>query len=250
MTPAEEGGYVRLLCHAWNDPDCCLPADNESLMALSRLTDKVAITRVKDCFIAHPDKPGKLTHERLLKERKKQEDWREKCSKGGKKSAKSQQNKRKKRGKGSRKVVTRVLPVKGNTPSSSSTPSPSLSLSSSPTTPLREKISSGEPDHLTLNTFVNEVIRYLNEILKTRYRNTTPKTKVLIQARINQGHTLEEFKIVIDKKSLEWGDDLKMSKYLRPETLFGNKFESYLNQKEADKPKSQTQRNIEALKGI
>ena len=48
---------------------------------------------------------------------------------------------------------------------------------------------------------------------------------------MNQKHTLEEFKIVIDKKTKQWLNDEKMCKFLRPETLFGTKFESYLNQK-------------------
>ena len=37
MTPAEEGGYVRLLCHAWNSKDCSLPNDPKQLASLSRL---------------------------------------------------------------------------------------------------------------------------------------------------------------------------------------------------------------------
>ena len=37
---------------------------------------------------------------------------------------------------------------------------------------------------------------------------------------------------MIKIKSKEWKNDDKMSKYLRPETLFGAKFEGYLNQEE------------------
>ena len=61
------------------------------------------------------------------------------------------------------------------------------------------------------------------------YRHSTKKTKDLIKARFNEGFTLEDFKIVIDKKCVEWMNT-DMQKYLRPETLFGTKFESYLNQ--------------------
>ena len=43
---------------------------------------------------------------------------------------------------------------------------------------------------------------------------------------------MEDFKKVIDIKVQEWGKNEKMNKYLRPETLFGTKFESYLNEKE------------------
>ena len=48
---------------------------------------------------------------------------------------------------------------------------------------------------------------------------------------MKEGFTVDDFKTVIKKKFDEWGNDKQMSKYLRPETLFGTKFEGYLNQK-------------------
>ena len=74
------------------------------------------------------------------------------------------------------------------------------------------------------------VIDYLNEKAGTKYRSTTPKTQSLIRARVSEGFTLDDFKVVIDKKCAEWLPDPKMSKYLRPETLFSPKFEGYLNE--------------------
>lgn len=74
-----------------------------------------------------------------------------------------------------------------------------------------------------------EICEYLNYKAKTSYRHTTKKTKDLIKARFNEGFGLDDFKKVIDKKCLEWMNS-EMEKYLRPETLFGTKFESYLNQ--------------------
>lgn len=74
------------------------------------------------------------------------------------------------------------------------------------------------------------IIDYLNIKIGTHYKHTTPKTKALIKARFNEGFTLEDFKTVIDKKYIEWFKDKKMNKYLRPETLFSNKFEGYVNQ--------------------
>ena len=74
------------------------------------------------------------------------------------------------------------------------------------------------------------VIDYLNQKCKTNYRATTDKTKKHISARMNEGFSLDDFKKVIDIKAAEWtGTDFE--KYLRPDTLFGTKFESYLNQK-------------------
>jgi uncharacterized phage protein (TIGR02220 family) len=75
-----------------------------------------------------------------------------------------------------------------------------------------------------------EVIDYLNEKAETQYRSSSAKTKSLIQARVNDGFTLDDFKKVIDKKVSEW-KNTEMAKFIRPETLFGTKFESYLNQK-------------------
>ena len=76
------------------------------------------------------------------------------------------------------------------------------------------------------------VIDYLNEKAGTKYRSTTGKTQTLIRARLSEGFTLDDFKTVIDKKCAEWLNDPKMNQYLRPETLFSPKFESYLNAKE------------------
>ena len=75
-----------------------------------------------------------------------------------------------------------------------------------------------------------EIVDYLNTLAGTNYRASSRKTKDLIKARINEGYTLEDFKVVIEKKTREWINDNKMKVYLRPETLFSTKFEGYLNQ--------------------
>ena len=74
-----------------------------------------------------------------------------------------------------------------------------------------------------------EIIEYLNTKCNTKYRSTGKKTQDLIRARFNDKFTLEDFKMVIDKKVNEWLNT-DMQKFLRPETLFSNKFEGYLNQ--------------------
>ena len=85
---------------------------------------------------------------------------------------------------------------------------------------------------ININTlsFINDIIAYLNQKAGTKYRVTVAKTKSLIQARMKEGFSLDDFKSVIDIKVSEWHGDEKMRRYLRPETLFGTKFESYLNQ--------------------
>lgn len=78
-------------------------------------------------------------------------------------------------------------------------------------------------------SLVDAVIAYLNQTLGTKYKSRTKKTVELIRARANEGFTLEDFKEVISKKASEW-QNTDMAKFLRPETLFGTKFEGYLNQ--------------------
>ncbi|MEH6971373.1 phage replisome organizer N-terminal domain-containing protein [Bacillus sp. JJ675] len=75
------------------------------------------------------------------------------------------------------------------------------------------------------------IIDLLNKVAGTRYRYTTEKTKKDIKARWNEGFRFEDFKHVILVKTEEWLNDPAMNKFLRPQTLFGTKFESYLNQK-------------------
>lgn len=74
------------------------------------------------------------------------------------------------------------------------------------------------------------IIDHLNERAGTCYRASTPKTQAHIRARWNEGYRLDDFIRVIDVKCDEWLNDTKMRKYLCPDTLFGTKFEKYLNQ--------------------
>lgn len=75
------------------------------------------------------------------------------------------------------------------------------------------------------------IISFLNSTTGSKYKASTDKTRRLIAARLAEGFALEDFKTVISKKAKEWqGTD--MAQYLRPETLFGTKFEGYLNQPE------------------
>lgn len=75
-----------------------------------------------------------------------------------------------------------------------------------------------------------KIIDYLNRKTGSHFRSTTKSYKRLIKARYNEGFTDIDFKTVIDKKCAEWIQDGNMVQYLRPETLFGTKFEAYLNQ--------------------
>lgn len=75
-----------------------------------------------------------------------------------------------------------------------------------------------------------EVIKYLN-LKKGNKKGYEPTNGNLvdIKARLKEGFKLEDFKKVIDFKIANWSSDVKMKKYIRPETLFASKkFNSYV----------------------
>lgn len=79
--------------------------------------------------------------------------------------------------------------------------------------------------------FYEEIIKYLNEKTGSHFKPTSKSTQRLINGRLSENYTIEDFKYVIDVKTNEWKDNTKMSKYLTPDTLFNaSKFEKYLNQ--------------------
>ncbi|MEO2582478.1 conserved phage C-terminal domain-containing protein [Clostridium tertium] len=75
----------------------------------------------------------------------------------------------------------------------------------------------------------SEIISYLNLSLGTKYKENNKGTLILINKRIDEGYTVDDFKSVIDKKVKTWRNT-KFEQYLNPQTLFGDKFEVYLNQ--------------------
>ncbi len=83
---------------------------------------------------------------------------------------------------------------------------------------------------------IKVIVEYLNDKIGAHYKPNGKKIKELIRARMNEGYTVEDFKTVIDKKFKSWGNDPKMSLYLRPSTLFGTRFGEYLNEYQAESP--------------
>lgn len=76
---------------------------------------------------------------------------------------------------------------------------------------------------------IKYIVEYLNKTCGTRYKHSTVNTQKHIRARLRDGYVFEDFKTVIDKKAKEW-KGTEMEKFLCPDTLFGSKFEKYLNQ--------------------
>jgi uncharacterized phage protein (TIGR02220 family) len=90
-------------------------------------------------------------------------------------------------------------------------------------------------DNLKSNDFCRTVITMLNSFCGSTYPVTEDYCK-LIDSRKLDGYKLEDFKAVIKFRQATWATDPKMRQWLRPETLFGAKFYSYLEQsKNTDK---------------
>lgn len=94
-------------------------------------------------------------------------------------------------------------------------------------TTLDKDTMSGKPDDASIP--YKDIVEYLNGKAGRSYKHSTGKTKTLIKARWNEEFQLDDFKKVIDNKVSEW-KGTAMDKFLRPETLFGTKFEGYLNE--------------------
>jgi uncharacterized phage protein (TIGR02220 family) len=103
---------------------------------------------------------------------------------------------------------------------------PSTKPLTNPQTNPQQKWGFVKDDNISL--YIKEVVELLNKKSGKNFSLKTTKTKDLIKARFNEGFTKEDFEKVISQKCNEWLDDAKMVLYLRPETLFGNKFEGYL----------------------
>jgi uncharacterized phage protein (TIGR02220 family) len=94
------------------------------------------------------------------------------------------------------------------------------------------------------NGQIKEIIEDLNLVTGKSFKHTTHETVSHISARLNEGHTVDEFKQVHRIKARQWLHDQKMSKFLRPNTLYlPSKFESYLNEKNT--PKTAAERLLE-----
>lgn len=98
--------------------------------------------------------------------------------------------------------------------------------------PLKVKVKSKVKVKVKSNTALRaSVIAYLNEKTGKNFSPDSKTTVQLIDARLEEGRTLEDFKRVIDIKTAKWRGDSRMDDYLRPETLFNRtKMEAYLNE--------------------
>lgn len=95
---------------------------------------------------------------------------------------------------------------------------------------------------------IKYIVAFLNTRIGSNYKYTTPKTQSLIRARLKEGFTLEDFEKVICKMTRKW-KGTEWEQYLRPETLFGTKFEGYLNENMEKRERYNT-RGFDNIKNI
>lgn len=77
-----------------------------------------------------------------------------------------------------------------------------------------------------------EIIADLNQVAGTNFQATADSHRILIKARWNDPHTLDDFRHVHRVKAFEWLNDDKMATNLRPSTLYRKShFDDYLGQR-------------------
>lgn len=89
------------------------------------------------------------------------------------------------------------------------------------------KVSADRADGLL--SLSEKIISYLNEKTGAKYPTDSRTASSKIYALADEGYTEADMRMVIDKKCADWLYDDKMREQLRPSTLFGVKFEEYLN---------------------
>ena len=82
---------------------------------------------------------------------------------------------------------------------------------------------------ITNDDLIIEIIDFLNECTGKSYKANSKLAILNINARLKDGYTKDDFVKVISIKTTKWLGT-KWEDYLTPNTLFGNKFESYLNE--------------------
>ena len=82
---------------------------------------------------------------------------------------------------------------------------------------------------ITNDDLIVKIIDFLNECTGKSYKATSKVATININARLKEGYTKDDFIKVISVKATKWLNT-KFEDYLTPNTLFGNKFESYLNE--------------------
>lgn len=102
------------------------------------------------------------------------------------------------------------------------------------------------PEENGAKPIIENIIAYLNKKANTKYKANTKSTISHINARIKEGYKLEDFYYVIDVKCEKWMNT-EQEQYLRPETLFSPKFNSYINERPKQQPVSKIEKSVSKI---
>ena len=81
---------------------------------------------------------------------------------------------------------------------------------------------------------ITDVINHLNRVAAANFSPGFDDTKKAIDNLLNLGFTVDDLKDVVDRKWNDW-KGTEFENYVRPATLFGKKFETYLNESRTPK---------------
>ena len=206
-TCTQVGIYIRLLMYEWVNGS--IPSRVSDLARIARI-DVRNMQRLWPAVLAKKFVPltntagtEMLINPRLEREREKQQNYRKSQEESGRRGGIITQEKRR------------------NMPSEPS---------SKPSSENKALQSSSSNNTIPYS----EIVSYLNLKTGKSFKHTTKETQRFIKARFKSGFTVEDFFTVIDNQSGKWLSKPDMIDYLRPETLFGTKFESYLQTKPAE----------------
>jgi uncharacterized phage protein (TIGR02220 family) len=238
LSVEEDGVYHRLLNHYY-DTESPIPAETHLVIRRLRLTnhEKTVSNILKEFFVLKEDGWHNL---RADSEIEAYNSKAETARSNGKKGGRPKKNKDLKNIKPTetQPVVDRnpeKTGLKANHKPLTKNQKP-LTKNQKPETNLKPL--SGKPDESA------EIINYLNNQTGKSFKPVTSNTK-LIKARIAEGHNTADIKTVIDNKVREWSNDKKMSKYLRPATLFNaEKFNQYVGEVGVETIEDKNQREI------
>lgn len=109
--------------------------------------------------------------------------------------------------------------------------------------PSEKALSFFKPDHSIL---VAEIVSFLNKESKSKFDPARKSTATAINARIKEGFTYENFVNVIQFMCKEW-TGTKQEQYIRPQTLFGDKFEGYLHAAQKNVKKEPENKSMDGM---
>lgn len=221
---------MQLLCHCWQN-DGKIPNNERVLSRLSELSGEDLKTVLKLFQI----RGEFIRHKRLEMERQKQDAFRQKQSKNGKKGGRGNKSETQQPTDTANKKGS-ALSGKSQTKAKKRSSSPTSTSSPTSNTDTSNAKALGKPNKKDeqVKNICERAVKYLNDKAGKKFHHNSARTLKSVSARVNEGYTSVDFKVVIDNMCYNWlenreDDNKDMSQYLRPSTLFGPKFEDYLN---------------------